>query len=146
METGRGESRKTRLRPFLQLTFPRSAFNRTNHVRHFKHAFGENPSRVYGQTRMDTQWDFRNIYNQAQLEKVAQDEWCSSVEAAIEEPAALAGLGRYPQSSLRLEPLVDTLRGKVLVNAHCVSAELDLFGERGQEETTRLTCTLTSRF
>lgn len=72
---------------------------------------------------MDTQWDFRKIYNEARLEKVAQDEWCSSVEAAIEEPAVLGRLKKYPQSSLRLEAVVDTLRGKVLVNAHCVSVQ-----------------------
>jgi hypothetical protein len=71
---------------------------------------------------MDTQWDFRNIYEQARLEKVAQDNWCSSVTSSLEEPVALAAFGSYPRSSLRLEALVDVLRGKVLVNAHCYEA------------------------
>lgn len=61
---------------------------------------GENPSRVWGQTRMDSIWDLRSIYNEARLVKLAQDEWC---ELARDGDVSL---GRYPDSPLRLEALV----------------------------------------
>lgn len=50
---------------------------------------------------MDSQWDLRSIYEQARLVKVAQDEWCESAQAG-----ETAGLGRYPESPLKLEALV----------------------------------------
>ena len=41
---------------------------------------GENPDRVYRQTRMDAAWNFRNAYNEARKIKEAQDEFCALVD------------------------------------------------------------------
>jgi hypothetical protein len=67
---------------------------------------------------MDTNWDFRAIYEEARLVKIAQDEWCASAEAGAYE-----GLAKYPATPIKVEMLVETLRGQVLVNAHCVSRD-----------------------
>lgn len=89
--------------------------------RHMKHACGENPSRVYDDTRMDTIWAFREAYNKATQIKEQQDEYCSR---------ALAGrwkdLGDFPDE-LQWESLVDVVRGRVKVNIHCYEA-VDLDG------------------
>ncbi|KAL1742134.1 hypothetical protein HDZ31DRAFT_66247 [Schizophyllum fasciatum] len=91
--------------------------------RHIKHACGENPSREYGQTRMDTFWQFREAYETARKIKEAQDEYCEAAFAgkwdAIE--------GKEFPDDLRWEALVDVLRGKVKVNTHCYEA-VDLDG------------------
>ncbi|KAJ3867935.1 carbohydrate esterase family 9 protein [Lentinula novae-zelandiae] len=89
--------------------------------RHMKHACGENPSRVYSATRMDTIWAFREAYNKATQIMKQQDEYCSKVEAGD-----LQGLGDFPED-LQWESLVDVLRGKVKVNIHCYEA-VDLDG------------------
>lgn len=84
--------------------------------RHMKHACGENPSRVYKVTRMDTNWVLREAYNIAARIKESQDEYCSL--------AALGkwdSLGEFP-GDLQWEALVDVLRGNVKVNAHCYEA------------------------
>ncbi|KZO93081.1 composite domain of metallo-dependent hydrolase [Calocera viscosa TUFC12733] len=86
--------------------------------RHMKHACGENPSRVYDSTRMDSIWRFRQAYALAASVRDAQDDYCAS---------ALSGdwLQIADQSfpyDLALEALVDTLRGKVKVNVHCYEA------------------------
>ncbi|KZT52269.1 hypothetical protein CALCODRAFT_476127 [Calocera cornea HHB12733] len=86
--------------------------------RHMKHACGENPSRVYDSTRMDSIWRFRQAYAAAASMRSAQDAYCSS---------ALSGnwLDIADQAfpyDLALEALVDTLRGKVKVNVHCYEA------------------------
>ncbi|KAI0930402.1 hypothetical protein AcV5_007126 [Taiwanofungus camphoratus] len=83
--------------------------------RQMKHACGENPSRVYGSTRMDTIWAFREAYNQAKQIKDAQDQYCMN---------ALAGrwdvLDNTPfPEDLQWESLVDVLRGRVKVQIHC---------------------------
>lgn len=103
---------------------------------------GENPSQTWAQTRMDSLYDMRQIYSEARSVKVEQDEWCDLAAKGTYE-----GLGKYPESSLvrsialaeigsvklmilllqRLEALVDTLRGKVLVNVHCVSDRTAFF-------------------
>ncbi|KAJ6469475.1 hypothetical protein C8R45DRAFT_1055168 [Mycena sanguinolenta] len=81
--------------------------------RQMKHACGENPSRVYSGTRMDTQWAFRQAYDTARIIKDKQDAYCSK---------ALAGkwsnLGDFPED-LQWEALVDVLRGRVKVQNHC---------------------------
>jgi hypothetical protein len=84
--------------------------------RQLKQACGENPSRVYGNTRMDTAWAFRSIYNEAQKIKQAQDDYCSKAIAH-----EWSGLGDFPQS-LQYEALVDVLRGKVRIHTHCYTA------------------------
>ncbi|KAI0342085.1 carbohydrate esterase family 9 protein [Trametopsis cervina] len=83
--------------------------------RQMKHACGENPSRVYGGTRMDTIWAFRAAYNKARELKQAQDAYCAKVEAGnFDEIAGQA----YPED-LQWEALVDVLRGRVKVQVHC---------------------------
>ncbi|KAJ6469481.1 hypothetical protein C8R45DRAFT_432289 [Mycena sanguinolenta] len=81
--------------------------------RQMKHACGENPSRVYSGTRMDTQWAFREGYNTARKIKEKQDAYCAK---------ALRGhwnnLGDFPED-LQWEALVDVLRGRVKVQNHC---------------------------
>ncbi|KIK67367.1 hypothetical protein GYMLUDRAFT_37473 [Collybiopsis luxurians FD-317 M1] len=91
--------------------------------RHMKHACGENPSRVYSDTRMDTIWAFRQAYDKATRIKKQQDEFCSKVEAGD-----FKGLKdeQFPED-LQWEALVDVLRGKVKVNIHCYEA-VDLDG------------------
>ncbi|KAJ6491350.1 hypothetical protein C8R47DRAFT_1045160 [Mycena vitilis] len=89
--------------------------------RQMKHACGENPSRVYSGTRMDTQWAFRQGYNTARLIKEKQDAYCAK---------ALTGewdtLGDFPED-LQWEALVDVLRGRVKVQNHCYEG-VDLDG------------------
>ncbi|KAH7908470.1 hypothetical protein BJ138DRAFT_352435 [Hygrophoropsis aurantiaca] len=90
--------------------------------RHMKHACGENPSRSYGGTRMDTVWAYRQAYDKARQIKDKQDEYCAK---------ALTGewqdLGSFPDE-LQWEALVDILRGKVKVQTHCYEAvDFDAF-------------------
>ncbi|THH28656.1 hypothetical protein EUX98_g5538 [Antrodiella citrinella] len=82
--------------------------------RQMKHACGENPSRVYGQTRMDTIWQFREAYNKAREIKHEQDQYCARVLNG--EPDVLNS--PYPED-LQWEALVDVLRGRVKVQIHC---------------------------
>ncbi|KAH9935457.1 composite domain of metallo-dependent hydrolase [Fomitopsis serialis] len=81
--------------------------------RQMKHACGENPSRVYGFTRMDTTWSFRQAYEKARQIKVSQDEYCAKATAG-----EWTGLGAFPED-LQWEALVDVLRGRVKVHNHC---------------------------
>ncbi|KAJ7512479.1 carbohydrate esterase family 9 protein [Mycena galericulata] len=84
--------------------------------RQMKHACGENPSRVYSGTRMDTQWAFRQGYNTARIIKEKQDAYCAKALAGH-----WAGLGDFPEE-LRWEALIDVLRGRVKVQNHCYEA------------------------
>ncbi|KAI8995511.1 carbohydrate esterase family 9 protein [Trametes punicea] len=83
--------------------------------RQMKHACGENPDtdRIYGFTRMDTAWSFRQAYEKARQIKQAQDEFCAR---AVQ--GEWAGLGEFPED-LQWEALVDVLRGRVKVQNHC---------------------------
>ncbi|KAJ6532729.1 carbohydrate esterase family 9 protein [Mycena vulgaris] len=81
--------------------------------RQMKHACGENPSRVYSGTRMDTQWAFRQAYNTARILRDKQDAYCAKALAG-----QWAGLGAFPED-LQWEALVDVLRGRVKVQNHC---------------------------
>lgn len=110
--------------PSSMVLEPPFSFNSTSvgapipyHWRHMKHACGENPSRVYGFTRMDTQWSFRKSYDEARKILEKQDDYCLKAEAGLwdELPA------EFPES-LQWEALVDVLRGKVKVNNHCYEA------------------------
>ncbi|KAL0956500.1 hypothetical protein HGRIS_002644 [Hohenbuehelia grisea] len=91
------------------------------HWRHMKHACGENPSRVYEGTRMDTIWAFRQAYETARQIKVQQDDYCAKAQANEWD-----GLGDFPEN-LQWEALVDVLRGRVKVQIHCYEA-VDLDG------------------
>ncbi|TFY65180.1 hypothetical protein EVJ58_g2133 [Rhodofomes roseus] len=81
--------------------------------RQMKHACGENPSRVYGFTRMDTTWSFRQAYETARKIMVSQDEYCAKATSG-----EWSGLGAFPDD-LQWEALVDVLRGRVKVHNHC---------------------------
>ncbi|GAA5969186.1 hypothetical protein JCM21900_004720 [Sporobolomyces salmonicolor] len=91
--------------------------------RHMKMACGENIRRVHHQTRPDLSWNFRSAFDSARTLKRKQEAFCSRALAAhargeVEE-------GEFPDD-LKLEALVDVLRGKVLVNTHCYeSTDLD---------------------
>nr|XP_018261300.1 amidohydrolase [Kwoniella dejecticola CBS 10117]OBR83458.1 amidohydrolase [Kwoniella dejecticola CBS 10117] len=82
---------------------------RTHAWRHIKHACGENPKRVYGQTRMDNAYDFRRAYTEGATLKEKQDRWCTSPSTQTEP---------FP-TSLEWEVLSDVIRGNVKVNVHC---------------------------
>jgi imidazolonepropionase-like amidohydrolase len=84
--------------------------------RQMKHACGENPSRVYGDTRMDTFWAFRQAYDKARQILEKQDAYCSAAVVG-----QWTGLGEFPED-LRWEALVDVLRGRVRVQTHCYEA------------------------
>ncbi|KAG6864679.1 hypothetical protein C0991_007921 [Blastosporella zonata] len=103
------------------------------HWRHMKHACGENPSRVYSQTRMDSGWKFREAYESARKVKVAQDAFCDRVESIQQRSwfpwplrRHIASVGEFPQD-LQWEALVDVLRGRVKLSIHCYEA-VDLDG------------------
>ncbi|CAE6420173.1 unnamed protein product [Rhizoctonia solani] len=85
--------------------------------RHMKHACGENPSRVYKQTRMDSIWEFRKAYNSAREIKQKQDDFCDRAEAG-----AVDWFKESFPEDLQFEALVDVLRGRVKVNIHCYQA------------------------
>lgn len=89
--------------------------------RQMKHACGENPSRVYAGTRMDTQWAFREAYDTARKVKEEQDTYCEKASAG-----EWKDLGPFPEN-LQWEALVDVLRGRVKVHNHCYEA-VDLDG------------------
>ncbi|KAG5648502.1 hypothetical protein DXG03_003113 [Asterophora parasitica] len=88
--------------------------------RQMKHACGENPSRVYSGTRMDTIWAFRqgfvDLYDKARSIKEKQDQYCARAQTNQWD-----GLGDYPED-LQWEALVDVLRGRVKVHNHCYEA------------------------
>ncbi|CEQ43009.1 SPOSA6832_04872, partial [Sporobolomyces salmonicolor] len=83
----------------------------------------KNIRRVHHQTRLDLSWNFRSAFDSARTLKRKQEAFCSRALAAhargeVEE-------GEFPDD-LKLEALVDVLRGKVLVNTHCYeSTDLD---------------------
>ncbi|KAK0497265.1 hypothetical protein EDD18DRAFT_148225 [Armillaria luteobubalina] len=89
--------------------------------RQMKHACGENPSRVYSGTRMDTIWALRNGYEKARQIKEKQDDYCAKALSGNWH-----GLGAFPEE-LQWEALVDVLRGRVKVQNHCYEA-VDLDG------------------
>ncbi|KAI0305776.1 carbohydrate esterase family 9 protein [Multifurca ochricompacta] len=97
----------------LNGTFPVSG---TVPWRQIKHACGENPSRVYSGTRMDTFWAFRQAYDRARQIKEKQDVYCKKALSA-----QWRDLGEFPED-LKWEALVDVLRGRVRVQTHCYEA------------------------
>ncbi|KAH9484599.1 hypothetical protein JR316_0004081 [Psilocybe cubensis] len=111
------------LEPPLSLTH---SPNGTDYIRwrHMKHACGENPNRLYGQTRMDGQWNFRHAYDEARKIRDAQDAFCAKVEAR--DWASLSEQEDFPED-LQWESLVDVLRGRVKLSIHCYEA-VDLDG------------------
>ncbi|KAG5220249.1 carbohydrate esterase family protein [Salix suchowensis] len=84
-----------------------SSFPDPNLPLHWRHMKPCCIGRVYGVTRMDTIWAFRESYNKAQGIKEKQDAYCA--RASKNE---WAGLGDFPED-LQWEALVDVLRGRV---------------------------------
>jgi imidazolonepropionase-like amidohydrolase len=87
----------------------KGSWTRTHAFRHVKHACGENPLRVYGNTRMDSAYDFRRAYTEGKNLKDRQDRWCASPKTQTEP---------LPES-LEWELMADIIRGNVKVNIHC---------------------------
>ncbi|KAG1725689.1 uncharacterized protein EDB91DRAFT_1254630 [Suillus paluster] len=91
--------------------------------RHMKHACGENPSSVYGITRLDSGWNFRAAYDSARKIRDAQDSFCAKAESNHWDDLA----GKTFPEDLQWESLVDVLRGRVKLAVHCYEA-VDLDG------------------
>lgn len=95
--------------PFVIVNEGNGTWERTGTWRHIKHATGENPSRFYGNTRMDSAYDFRRAYNEGRKLKEEQERWCASPKTQ-DTP--------FP-TNLEWEVLADVIRGNVKVNIHC---------------------------
>ncbi|GAA5942389.1 uncharacterized protein JCM15063_006228 [Sporobolomyces koalae] len=98
--------------------------------RRMKMACGENIKRVHNQVRMDNSWNFRSAFDQARTLKLKQDAFCRNTLELHARGHALKEddeKSEFPDD-LKLEALVDVLRGKVLVNTHCYeTTDLDQF-------------------
>ncbi|KAH8825073.1 composite domain of metallo-dependent hydrolase [Flagelloscypha sp. PMI_526] len=77
---------------------------------------GENPSREFSDTRMDTVWHFRQSYDEARKLVERQNDYCAKVKLN-----RWADLGDFPDD-LRWEALADVIRGRTKVNIHCYEA------------------------
>jgi hypothetical protein len=53
---------------------------------------GENPSRVYKQTRMDSIWEFRKAYNSARNVLRKQDDFCVRAQSGAGTLPGLYGV------------------------------------------------------
>jgi imidazolonepropionase-like amidohydrolase len=95
--------------PFVISSHGNDTWERTRSWRHIKHACGENPARVYGNTRMDSAYDFRRAYEEGRKLKEEQERWCASPKTQTSP---------FP-NSLEWEVLADVIRGNVKVNIHC---------------------------
>jgi imidazolonepropionase-like amidohydrolase len=90
--------------------------------RYMKFAFGENPMRVYGYTRLGNGWHLREHLQKAKVLKEKQDDYCSAIlEAHHWHGARKASFihrhGKFP-FQLELESTVAILRGQVIVQNH----------------------------
>ncbi|EHK48366.1 carbohydrate esterase family 9 protein [Trichoderma atroviride IMI 206040] len=90
--------------------------------RYMKFAFGENPKRTYGYTRLGNAWHLREHLQKAKELKEKQDDYCSAVlEAHSWRESRKAGFvhhhGKFP-FQLDLESTVAILRGRVIVQNH----------------------------
>ncbi|GAA5986559.1 hypothetical protein JCM5350_001371 [Sporobolomyces pararoseus] len=96
--------------------------------RRMKMACGENIKNVHKQVRMDNSWNFRSAFDSARQLKRKQDSFCrKALEAHSKGQALREEQAEFPDD-LKLEALVDVLRGKVLVNTHCYeTTDLDQF-------------------
>lgn len=118
------QTRSARLAPEtgMQRTDGSTAF------RYLKMACGENP-RKYGLGRMDEAFVFRENLDAARKLRDRQDAFCESLEA---DPSAEKA-PEFP-TDLRLEALVDLLRGRVKLQTHCYTVnDLDAFVRHSNE-------------
>lgn len=92
--------------------------------RYMKMAFGENPKRVWGYSRLGTSWHLRKQMQRGKDLKEKQDEYCHSVDQArvqgwdgSRKARLIADRGKFP-FELELESTVALLRGKVALHNH----------------------------
>lgn len=90
--------------------------------RYMKMAFGENPKRGWGFTRMGIAWQLRNHMQKAKDLMEKQDEYCEQVSgiASLNEAKRVQFIddsGKFPLQ-LELESTVALLRGKVALQNH----------------------------
>jgi len=81
---------------------------------------GENPSRAYSMSRMDTGWNFRQAYDTARNIHDQQDNFCAKAEAGAWKEL---GDSTFPED-LQWEALVDVLRGRVKLAVHCYEVRI----------------------
>ncbi|KAH8926367.1 composite domain of metallo-dependent hydrolase [Atractiella rhizophila] len=85
--------------------------------RHLKMAQGENPTRIYQLTRMDTNWNIRRVeFQKAKELKDKQDDFCARLESGTQKE-----MEHFPED-LEYDAIADLLRflvGGVKLNIHC---------------------------
>ncbi|KAG1803905.1 uncharacterized protein HD556DRAFT_1484520 [Suillus plorans] len=84
----------------LLFTFKSSSFS----IIPDRHACGENPSRVYGMTRLDSGWNFHTAYDSARKLCDAQDNFCAKAESNSWDDL----VGKAFPEDLQWESLVDS--------------------------------------
>ncbi|OOO10932.1 hypothetical protein OAory_01074020 [Aspergillus oryzae] len=101
-----------------------------NRQRYLKMACGENPKRVYGNTRLGLTWLLRKQLEEARDLHERQSAWCR-VAFDVEETSFakthhvktfIRNHGKRPDS-FELETLVALIRGELNVNVHCYEPE-----------------------
>jgi len=68
---------------------------------------------------MDNSWNFRSAFDSARQLKRKQDAFCRKALDVHSKGQALKDEDAEFPDDLKMEALVDVLRGKVLVNTHC---------------------------
>ncbi|EFX03717.1 carbohydrate esterase family 9 protein [Grosmannia clavigera kw1407] len=112
-------------------------------LRYIKMACGENAKRVYGKvgergpySRLGESWEFRHAFEQAAALVQAQDDWCSTAEAAAAQSNATLHhtVSAYLPRDLKWDTLAAVLRGQVRVNTHCYTVpDLEAFVDHTNE-------------
>ncbi|KAB8227596.1 uncharacterized protein BDW43DRAFT_242444 [Aspergillus alliaceus] len=98
--------------------------------RYLKMACGENPKRVYGNTRLGLVWLLRKRLEEARDLHERQSAWCRAAADIKETKFARAwhisnfirNQGKRPES-FELETLIALLKGELNVNVHCYEPE-----------------------
>ncbi|KJK65844.1 MetdephydrolaseC [Aspergillus parasiticus SU-1] len=101
-----------------------------NRQRYLKMACGENPKRVYGNTRLGLTWLLRKSLEEARDLHERQSAWCRAAFDVEETSFAkthhvktfIRNHGKRPES-FELETLVALIRGELNVNVHCYEPE-----------------------
>ena len=95
--------------------------------RYMKMACGENPSRLYGHTRMGNAWVLREHLAKAKEVMTEQDEYCAAASriastSSTQKLRFVDQMGSFP-TDLKLESTVGMLRGRVAMQNHCYLPE-----------------------
>ncbi|KAB8222437.1 hypothetical protein BDV33DRAFT_189637 [Aspergillus novoparasiticus] len=101
-----------------------------NRQRYLKMACGENPKRVYGNTRLGLTWLLRKHLEEARDLHERQSAWCRAAYDVEETSFAkthhvktfIRNHGKRPES-FELDTLVALIRGELNVNVHCYEPE-----------------------